>query len=72
MQEISPKVFIETSYPGVTLGAIDWTHGLILVDAPFRPEDIRAGGQPARAGRPGCSDGSQPGSPCHGLHGGWE
>ena len=42
MQEISPKVFIETGYPGVALGAIDWTHGLILVDAPFRPEDIRS------------------------------
>jgi glyoxylase-like metal-dependent hydrolase (beta-lactamase superfamily II) len=42
MHEISPKVFIETSYSGVTLGAIDWTHGLILVDAPFRSEDVRS------------------------------
>jgi glyoxylase-like metal-dependent hydrolase (beta-lactamase superfamily II) len=26
----------------VTLGAINWTHGLILIDAPFRPDDIRS------------------------------
>lgn len=42
MQEISPHVFIDTSYAGVTLGAINWTHGLILIDAPFRPDDIRS------------------------------
>ncbi len=42
MQEISPHVFIETSYAGVTLGALNWTHGLILIDAPFRPDDIRS------------------------------
>jgi len=41
MQEISPHVFIETGYPGVSLGAISWPHGLILVDAPFRPDDVR-------------------------------
>lgn len=42
MQEISEHVFIERSYPGVTLGAINWPHGLILIDAPFRSEDCRA------------------------------
>ena len=42
MQEIAPRVFIETGYPGVTLGAVNWPHGLILVDAPFRAEDIRS------------------------------
>lgn len=42
MQEISPHIFIETGYPGVTLGAIYWPHGLILIDAPFRPDDVRA------------------------------
>lgn len=42
MQEISPSIFIETGYPGVTLGAIYWPHGLILIDAPFRPDDVRA------------------------------
>ncbi|NMC86696.1 MAG: hypothetical protein GYA58_15580 [Anaerolineaceae bacterium] len=41
MQEIAPHVYIETSFPGVTLGAINWPHGLIQIDAPFRPEDIR-------------------------------
>jgi len=42
MQELAPHVYIETAYPGVTLGAINWSHGLILIDAPFRPEDTRA------------------------------
>ncbi len=42
MQEISPHVYIETAYAGVTLGAISWTHGLILIDAPFRAEDARS------------------------------
>ena len=41
MQEIAPQVYLETSYPGVTLGAISWPHGLILVDAPYRPDDVR-------------------------------
>jgi glyoxylase-like metal-dependent hydrolase (beta-lactamase superfamily II) len=42
MQEIAQNVFIETSYPGVTLGAINRQRGLIQIDAPFRPDDIRA------------------------------
>jgi len=42
MQEIAPHIYIETAYPGVTLGAINWPHGLIQIDSPFRPEDIRA------------------------------
>jgi glyoxylase-like metal-dependent hydrolase (beta-lactamase superfamily II) len=41
MHEIAPHVFIETEYPGVTLGAIGWERGLILIDVPFRPDDIR-------------------------------
>lgn len=41
MQEIASHVYIETAYPGVTLGAINWPHGLVLIDAPLRPEDIR-------------------------------
>jgi hypothetical protein len=41
MQEIARNVFIETEYPGVTLGAINWPQGLILIDVPFRPDDIR-------------------------------
>jgi glyoxylase-like metal-dependent hydrolase (beta-lactamase superfamily II) len=42
MQEIAPHIYIETAYAGVTLGAINWPHGLILIDAPFRNEDVRA------------------------------
>ncbi|MEN6409026.1 MAG: MBL fold metallo-hydrolase [Anaerolineaceae bacterium] len=42
MQEISKGIYIETAYLGVTLGAISMPHGLILVDAPPRPEDIRS------------------------------
>ena len=42
MQEISPHIYIDTQYAGVTLGAISWAHGLVLVDAPFRPEDVRS------------------------------
>lgn len=41
MQEIAPNVFIETGFPGVTLGVINWSHGLILIDAPFRADDCR-------------------------------
>jgi len=42
MHEIAPNIYFETSYPGVTLGAINWPHGLILLDAPFRVEDARS------------------------------
>lgn len=42
MQELAPHIYIESAYPGVTLAAINWTHGLILIDSPFRAEDTRA------------------------------
>ncbi len=42
MQELAHHVYIETAYAGVTLGAINWSHGLILIDAPFRQEDARS------------------------------
>ena len=42
MQEIINRVYIETLYPGVTLGAISREHGLILVDSPFRQDDTRS------------------------------
>lgn len=42
MEEIVKNVFIETQYPGVTLGAIQWSHGTIFIDAPLRMEDIRS------------------------------
>jgi glyoxylase-like metal-dependent hydrolase (beta-lactamase superfamily II) len=41
MQELAPHIYIETAYAGVTLAAINWSHGLILVDAPIRAEDTR-------------------------------
>jgi cyclase len=42
MQELAHHVYIETGYAGVTLGAVNWPHGLVLIDAPFRPEDARS------------------------------
>jgi glyoxylase-like metal-dependent hydrolase (beta-lactamase superfamily II) len=42
MQEIEPGIFIETSYPGVTLGAIVLSQGTLLIDAPLRQEDARS------------------------------
>jgi len=42
MKEISPNVYIETTYDGVTLGAISLSHGLTLIDTPYKPEEIRA------------------------------
>ncbi len=41
MQEIAPKIFIETGFPGVTLGVINWPHGSIMIDSPFRADDVR-------------------------------
>jgi glyoxylase-like metal-dependent hydrolase (beta-lactamase superfamily II) len=41
MQSISHKVFIDDSFPGVTLGAISTVRGLIQIDAPPSPEDSR-------------------------------
>ncbi|MCE5207752.1 MAG: hypothetical protein LLG42_05500 [Chloroflexi bacterium] len=42
MQEIGPNVFIETGFAGVTLGVITMGSGVIMIDAPFLPEDIRS------------------------------
>jgi glyoxylase-like metal-dependent hydrolase (beta-lactamase superfamily II) len=42
MQEIENGIFIETLYPGVTLGALVFAHGTLLIDAPLRPEDNRS------------------------------
>jgi cyclase len=41
MQSIASKVFIEDSFPGVTLGAISTPRGLIQIDAPPSPDDSR-------------------------------
>ena len=42
MQEIGQGIFVETSYPGVTLGAIIVPHVKLLIDAPLRQEDARS------------------------------
>jgi glyoxylase-like metal-dependent hydrolase (beta-lactamase superfamily II) len=42
MQEIGRGVYIETNYAGVVLGAINLAHGLLLIDAPHRPDDVRS------------------------------
>jgi cyclase len=42
MQAIAKDVYIEDHYPGVTLGAISLTQGLIQVDSPPSSEDCRA------------------------------
>ena len=45
MESISNHTYLETEYPGVTLGAVQSKKGLFLVDAPFRMEDQRAWSQ---------------------------
>lgn len=42
MQEITSDIIIETTYLGVTLGAINTPHGLVLIDAPLKIEDARS------------------------------
>jgi glyoxylase-like metal-dependent hydrolase (beta-lactamase superfamily II) len=42
MQNIAKDIYIEDEYPGVTLGVISLTHGLLQIDAPPSPEDARA------------------------------
>jgi hypothetical protein len=39
MKEIANNIFIEQSYPGVVLCALKLSHGLLMVDAPFRVDD---------------------------------
>ncbi|RMF42712.1 MAG: hypothetical protein D6755_11120 [Anaerolineae bacterium] len=41
MQTIDEGIFYEHCYPGVTVGAITLPHGIIMIDAPLRLEDIR-------------------------------
>lgn len=42
MQQIKRGIYYEDSYLGVTLGALVFSHGTIMVDAPLRPEDARS------------------------------
>ena len=42
MKEISTNVFIESSFPGVTLGAARLPNGLLFIDAPIYAKDAQA------------------------------
>lgn len=42
MEEIARNVYIETSHPGVVVGAFVLPHGLIYVDAPLLAEHVRS------------------------------
>jgi glyoxylase-like metal-dependent hydrolase (beta-lactamase superfamily II) len=41
MKKITSNVYIEDSYPGVIVGAILTDAGMVLIDAPLRPDDGR-------------------------------
>ena len=42
MHEISPGIYYEDAYSGVTLGTVIQPHGMIMIDAPLRAEDARS------------------------------
>lgn len=42
MENIAPDVYIETAYPGVTVGAFVLPHGLVHIDVPLLPDHVRA------------------------------
>lgn len=42
MQAVVRGIYFEDGYTGVTLGALAFPHGIILIDAPLRAEDARA------------------------------
>ncbi len=42
MQQVKPGIYFEEAHLGVTLGALVYSHGTILIDAPLRPEDARS------------------------------
>lgn len=42
MEEIAPNIYLEDGYPGVVLSACKFKNTLLLVDSPFRPEDVRS------------------------------
>jgi len=41
MHQIRPGIYLEEGYLGVTLGAFVYTHGIVMIDSPLRPEDAR-------------------------------
>ena len=41
MQKIVDGVYLEDGFPGVMIGAVPLGEGVLLIDAPLRPEDGR-------------------------------
>lgn len=41
MQQIETNIYYEDAFLGATLGALVFNHGVIMIDAPLRPEDTR-------------------------------
>ncbi|MDY7039807.1 MAG: MBL fold metallo-hydrolase [Chloroflexota bacterium] len=41
MQRVAPNVYVETVWPGINVGAVITSEGIILVDAPLIPEEAR-------------------------------
>ena len=39
MEQIEQEIYVDDSYPGVTLGALAFPYGTILIDAPPHPDD---------------------------------
>lgn len=42
MQEIAENIYFETTFPGVTLGAVNTKQGLLMIDSPIYGEDARS------------------------------
>jgi len=42
MQEIAENVYYEINYPGVVLGAVNTTKGLLMIDSPIYGDDARS------------------------------
>ena len=42
MEEIAENVYIEECFPRVVLGALKLDHGMLIVDSPFRIEDVQS------------------------------
>jgi cyclase len=42
IQEIAPRVYVESEYHGANVAAIDTGEGVILIDTPMLPDDARA------------------------------
>lgn len=42
MQQISENIYFEDTYTGVTVGAVVYPQGIVIVDAPLRSDDARS------------------------------